>query len=201
MSEPIIIDNFIPEVYQDSLLTMLTGVEFPWNFHPYSVSGFPITDYYTDVPTKEHIQFRHIFVDNNVMKSPFLKFLEPLMVCFQHHTGMKIKSTQRIKTNLLMKQDGPHLQVPHIDDTDFITSQPNRVGKKTLLYYVSGGDGDTVLYNEHYDGKEIGLITRQQTVSPLKGRAVIFDSHQIHSGCCPAVSDYRIVINCVFEGV
>jgi len=197
--DPLIIDDFLPKIYQDSLETMLTGSEFPWTFNSYSVSGYPITDYYTDAPTKEHIQFRHIFVDNNEIKSPFLKFLEPLIVSFQNQMQSKIKYSQRIKTNLLMKQDGPHLQVPHIDDTDFITSVPNRVGKKTLLYYVNGGDGDTVLYNEYYDGETLGLITRQQTVTPKKGRAVIFDSHQIHSGCCPAVSDYRMIINCVFE--
>jgi len=197
--DPLIIDDFLPKTYQDSLETMLTGSEFPWTFNSYSVSGYPITDYYTDAPTKEHIQFRHIFVDNNEIKSPFLKFLEPLIVSFQNQMQSKIKYSQRIKTNLLMKQDGPHLQVPHIDDTDFITSVPNRVGKKTLLYYVNGGDGDTVLYNEYYDGETLGLITRQQTVTPKKGRAVIFDSHQIHSGCCPAVSDYRMIINCVFE--
>jgi hypothetical protein len=196
--DPLIIDDFLPKVYQDSLETMLTGSEFPWTFNSYSVSGHPITDYYTDLPTKEHIQFRHIFVDNNEIKSSFLKFLEPLIVSFQNQMQSKIKYSQRIKTNLLMKQDGPHLQVPHIDDTDFITSVPNRVGKKTLLYYVNGGDGDTVLYNEYYDGETLGLITRQQTVTPKKGRAVIFDSHQIHSGCCPAVSDYRMIINCVF---
>ena len=197
--DPLIIDDFLPKTYQDSLETMLTGSEFPWTFNSYSVSGYPITDYYTDAPTKEHIQFRHIFVDNNEIKSPFLKFLEPLIVSFQNQMQSKIKYSQRIKTNLLMKQDDPHLQVPHIDDTDFITSVPNRVGKKTLLYYVNGGDGDTVLYNEYYDGETLGLITRQQTVTPKKGRAVIFDSHQIHSGCCPAVSDYRMIINCVFE--
>jgi len=197
--DPLIIDDFLPKIYQDSLETMLTGSEFPWTFNSYSVSGHPITDYYTDAPTKEHIQFRHIFVDNNEIKSPFLKFLEPLIVSFQNQMQSKIKYSQRIKTNLLMKQDGPHLQVPHIDDTDFITGVPNRVGKKTLLYYVNGGDGDTVLYNEYYDGETLGLITRQQTVTPKKGRAVIFDSHQIHSGCCPAVSDYRMIINCVFE--
>lgn len=194
---PIIIDDFIPVEYQDSILDMLTGSEFPWNIHPYSVSGWPITDYYTDVPTKEHIQFRHMFVNNNDIHSKFYEYLKPLTICFEMKTGVVISNIQRIKSNLLMKQDGPHLQVPHIDDTDFITSEPNRKGKKTLLYYVNGGDGDTVLYNEYYDGEKVGLLTRQQTVSPKKGRAVIFDSHQIHSGCCPAISDYRVIINMV----
>ena len=41
-------------------------------------------------------------------------------------------------------------------------------------------------------------LTVQQRVSPKKGRAIIFDSHQIHSGQVPENNDYRIVINCIF---
>jgi len=190
--EPTIIDDFIPIAYQDSILGMLTGHEFPWNIHPYSVSRAPITDYYTDVPTKDHIQFRHMFMEDDVSHSKFCEYMKPLTMCFENIYG-SIETRQRIKANLLMKQDGPHLQHPHSDIGGVGTNS------KTLLYYVNDSDGDTVLYNEYYYESTIGLLTRQQTISPKKGRAVIFDSHQIHSACCPAISDYRIVINMILS--
>ena len=36
--EPVVIDDFLPEVYQDSIYNLLTGSEFPWIFHDYSVN-------------------------------------------------------------------------------------------------------------------------------------------------------------------
>ena len=64
---------------------------------------------------------------------------------------------------------------------------------------MDDSDGDTVLYNEYFTKESVGLVTVQQTVAPKKGRAIIFDSNQIHSGTCPSVHDTRMVINCVFD--
>jgi Rps23 Pro-64 3,4-dihydroxylase Tpa1-like proline 4-hydroxylase len=182
----------------------MTGPEFTWIFHNYSVDDPKWSKgldefFYTDQPTKEHIQFRHLFVDNNTNISPFIQYIcGPLMLCFEQNTGMKIKHIQRIKANLLMKQDGPHLQVPHCDGMDLVDGVPVAKGRYTLLYYVDDSDGETMLYDKHYEGQPLGLVKESQRVAAKKGRCVIFDSNQIHSGTCPAVTDYRMVVNCVF---
>ena len=36
--EPLVIDDFIPPLYQDSIYFLLTGDEFPWKFYDFSVS-------------------------------------------------------------------------------------------------------------------------------------------------------------------
>lgn len=196
--DPIIIDNFIPEIYQDSILRLVTGVEFPWTFYPYSVSSYEhTTDYYTDEPTREHIQFRHTFLEDDEDFSNFSQFINPLLIRYQVQMGQDVLYKQRVKTNLLMKQDAPHLQIPHTDGSYVMENGVLSSNRKTLLYYVNDSDGDTILYNEYHTGEPVGELTIQQKVSPKKGRAIIFDSHQIHSGCCPATSDYRIVINCI----
>jgi hypothetical protein len=156
--------------------------------------------YHTDEPTKEHLQFRHVFVKENKAVSDFDQYIDCLRIGFQQITGSSINYTDRIKANLLVSDFfGPNLQPPHVDGMVEKDGIYNSVGKKTLLYYVNDSDGDTVLYNEYFTGEPVGKVTVQQTVSPKKGRAIIFDSNQIHSGTCPAINDIRMVINCVFD--
>jgi len=200
---PIIIDDFLPEIYVESIYKLMGGDQITWSFSKYSTSADPDgleKLYYTDEPVKEHIQFRHIFIDENKIKSPHLQYIAPLIASYENVMG-KIKYTQRIKANLLMPQDGVKLQRPHIDDTgvDAFNSNGYVGNRKTLLYYVNNSDGDTLIYNEKYEGKPVGLVTKQQSISPVKGRAIIFDSNQIHSGHIPTDKKYRLVINCVFE--
>jgi hypothetical protein len=199
--KPIVIDNFIPEAYQQSILTLLTGPEFGWSFFDYSVSDMPLDAYYfTDFPTKEHMQFRHVFYRDDEEVSSFAKYIESLFISYQLHMDSEIKHKQRVKSNLLVKDSfGPHLQPPHVDGMIVRDGEYNSIGKKTLLYYVNDSDGDTVLYNEYFTGESIGKITVQQIVKPVRGRAIIFDSNQIHSGTNPELNNTRMVINCVFD--
>jgi hypothetical protein len=67
------------------------------------------------------------------------------------------------------------------------------------LYYVNNSDGETIIYNEKYEGKPIGKLTVKQRITPVKGRAVLFDANQIHSACIPTEKKYRLIINSVFE--
>jgi hypothetical protein len=197
---PLIIDNFLPSMYQQSIESLVTGSEFPWIFNNYSVSQEPLTQFFhIDEPYKEHIQFRHIFVYDGKIKSDYFKYIVPLFSAFEQTTGKKIKSYFRIKANLLMPQSGTTVQQPHVDNMLEYTRSSIVTDKLTLLYYVNDSDGDTILYNQHYSGKPIGLVTEQQRVSPVKNRAIIFDSNQVHAGSCPNNSDYRMVINIVLE--
>jgi hypothetical protein len=200
--EPIIIDNFLPDVYVDSIYKLLGGDEINWTFHKYSTSGDPELEklFYSPEPTAEHLQFRHLFIDDNKVKSPHLHYISPLIACYENHFG-KIKSTQRIKSNLLVPQAGPTLQRPHADDMEFASydSTGYIANRKTILYYVNNSDGETVIYNEKFNGQPVGELTVKQRIKPVKGRAVIFYSNQLHSACLPVDKRYRLVINCVFQ--
>jgi len=201
--QPIIIDNFIPEVYQDSILYLLTGSEFGWTLNDDS-AGYgdePADKYFhVNIPTKDHIQFRHTFVKENELKSDFLKYIGVLVAEFENTMKARVKYTKRIKSNLLVSnQVGPWIQPPHVDGMNLKDGVVDAIGKYSLLYYVNNSDGDTTLYNEYFTGESVGELTVQQKISPKKGRAVIFDSNQIHSASCPKVNDTRIVINCIFE--
>jgi len=157
--------------------------------------------YKHDNQFKEHIQFKHNFIKNNkIIKPKYFELVKPIIAQLQIETGKKIKSISRMKSNLLMYQKGIKEQYPHVDGFDVTgNGLHDCFGKKTLLYYVNDSDGDTTLYNEYYTGEYINELTVQQKVSPKMGRAVLFDSNQLHAGSGPENSDYRIVINTVFE--
>lgn len=200
MMEPLIIDNFLPELYQKSIFDLLTGHELPWTFHQQSVSEYPLDKhYYTDQPIKEHIQFNHFFVRDDKILSDFYKYIVPLVAGYQAYSGGAALKMQRIKANLLMPQKGPTTHPPHTDGMRLVDGVYNCIGRKTLLYYVNDADGDTLLYNERFVGDPVGCVTKKYSVSPKRGRAVIFDSNQIHSASSPVTSDSRIIINCVFK--
>jgi len=197
--QPIIIDDFLPITFQKSIIDLLTGHEFPWTFFNYSVSEYGLQEhFYTNDPTREHLQFRHGFVKDGKVTSEHYKYIELLKMIFEGHMRTKVNYIHRIKSNLLLTQKGPFIQPPHVDVMDMLDGDTNCLGYKTLIYYVNDSDGDTILYNEHFTGEPVGLVTKQQQISPKQGRAVIFDSNQIHSGSCPSVNDTRLVINCVF---
>ena len=67
-----------------------------------------------------------------------------------------------------------------------------------MIYYVNNTDGDTFIFNERCP-----LLTRQvtldQRITPVKGKAVIFDSSTFHSSSSPINFKSRIVLNLVFK--
>lgn len=199
--DPLIIDDFIPLVFQKSLYDLLCGDEIQWRFSKYSTySKNENRPWFVEEETKEHIQFKHYFVKDNTTKSNFLPYVAPLIAAYENTVGKKISSTMRIKANLLMPQEGTKLQPPHLDDNepDAYREGVYHGDRKVLIYYVNDGDGDTVLYNEKYYGEPVGKLTRQQVITPQRGRAVIFDANQLHSACLPTVKRYRLIINCIF---
>lgn len=201
--EPIVIDDFIPKEYQDSIERLLTSSEFSWEFHDYSVvDEYGAFDdlYQMTEPYQEHIQMRHIFVREDEIKCQNFQYIAPLLDGFMRNTGLSIMGMFRIKSNLLIAQPGVQTQLAHADG--MIVEEDgtfSSVNKKTLLYYVNDSDGDTIFYDKCLYKDPVGEIKRLTSVSPKKGRAIIFDSNHLHGGSCPKESKYRMVINCIFS--
>jgi len=71
----------------------------------------------------------------------------------------------------------------------------------TAIYYVNESDGDTLIFKEKgikhfFNGKELNIKSR---VKNKKGRIVIFNQQNLHTGMPPINSDNRIVINYNFK--
>lgn len=160
-------ENAIPQSAQDELEHILLHWNFPW-FH-YANTNY--TDNVTrlgDVP-----QFTHGFIRDDQANSAFEHIPRTLL------RTMNIPDTDiiRAKANLLCREPQPATHPAHTDD-----NAPH-VG---LIYYVNNSDGDTHFYEK---GKVI------KTVSPKKGRAVMFKGDILHASSSPVSHRYRIVLN------
>jgi len=206
---PIVIDDFLSKQSQDDLEDLLLSSRIQWqhfNTAVYNEGDSPTGIFDVNEPTNDSHQMRHLFIDNNMFTSEWLdvnrggEILDELFDRFEQVTGEYVVYTQRIKSNMLFSGQDVILQPPHVDgSTHDKDGVPVSVGKKTLIYYVMDSDGDTVLYNEKYVGEPIGLLSKQMTVTPKKGRALIFDSNQLHAGSYPTENKVRVVLNCVIK--
>ena len=82
----------------------------------------------------------------------------------------------------------------------------------STIFYFNDSDGNTVIYNERYDGEngeysskaiqEKGLeekLTIQQEIEPKANRMVAFDGLYIHTGSVPAKHNTRVILNSNFS--
>ena len=170
-----IIDDVIPKLYQDKIEAMMTNIRFPWMF-------MNEVTYHNDSALKSQFPnatgtpgFAHLFYDiASEHESSFWDFAFPLFLSFVGNADFRLL---RAKGGLLLPTKLGY-NMPHID-----AECPHT----TALYYVNDSDGDTHFFDEQ------GNVS--DTVTPKKGRLVIFDGHTYHASSCPVQSSHRVVIN------
>jgi len=199
MTETQIIENLIPTSFQNDIEKELlkTGY-FPWYFNPstvdssktYSYNGIGHMENAVDNPQLYHLIINK---ETGITPSNYYNLIYPIFYFLEERTGLSIKDVTRIKANLLMPVNGSvgGVHHPHIDQETPET--------KTLIYYVKDSDGDTITYNEYYDGTKQNKFTIEKQVTPKKGTAVLLDTMRFHSSSLPIKYDSRCVINFVFK--
>lgn len=169
-----IIENLIPVEKQDEIEKIFTSDIFPWYFNETTVNG----NY------NSGFQFVHRVFDNGKVVSDLFPRLVQIMDNFQEKSRLKIKEIVRVKANLLtpvVLSSSTILNTFHRDvDSDSDTSCVS------LIYYVTESDGDTVIL-DHIP------------ISPVKGRAVYFNSSLMHRATNPVNFKRRIILNFVFK--
>jgi hypothetical protein len=97
----------------------------------------------------------------------------------------------RTLSSILFKDKEYAWSYPHVDEAykHFV-----------MVYYVFDSDGDTILYNETYDGltNYENKLTEMATIKPKAGSAIIFDGRRYHSYTRPVENDIRQVFNINF---
>jgi len=78
--------------------------------------------------------------------------------------------------------------MPHVD----IVGETHLI---SAIYYANDADGDTVIFNQRYDSADLSNLTVKKTITPKRGRLVVFDGNLLHSSNTPRTADVRIVIN------
>ncbi len=189
-----IIDNFLDETLSEELENfLLHSVNFPWFFVDFGTCPKQDLDKYPAYAANDRPQFGHSFY-NTSYSSNYYPLVNILVKKLEELENTNYFSRLiRIKANLILQDklfDKDSYHFPHVDQFDAKTI--------SLLYYVNNSDGDTFLFDEEKLGNTLTLKNR---VSPVKNRAVLFESHRLHASSSPINSKFRCVINAVFHKV
>jgi hypothetical protein len=191
-------ENLISSSYQSAVFDLVSSRTFEWFF----------ADRTYDTKDKERTDgdtflFSHLLSSKyNNSNSKYYDFVAPLILSTQDAFNINIKEIIRVKFNMTVKiSDSSIVHPPHVD-----TLSDDCV---SVVYYLHDSDGCTVLYDEILNSRdkekfETGGFSNFnyriiQSVSPRKGRAVLFNSNRLHSSSTPCMSDRRMVLNCVFR--
>tara|TARA_B100001939_G_C16944189_1_gene619521 strand:+ start:2350 stop:2922 length:573 start_codon:yes stop_codon:yes gene_type:complete len=189
--KPLIIDNLLPDIIHKNIsddlleqkyyvLDNLSGEKSPKQ----QIENISITDNQVGLGTT-------IFDGKvGVVDKERFGVYSLLIDYMQDKTDFKVHKLFRIRIgiNLNINTQGTHN--PHIDF---------KFPHNTLLFYVNDADGDTVFYEEFYNGYEQDKYNVQMTNTPKANQAVLFNGLQYHSSSNPIKSQYRAAININFE--
>jgi hypothetical protein len=189
---PVIIDDFLPKFYNDSIYYQVTSSTFPW-YIPYSSSGVKFAGKIlgdTSIVDNQ-IGAAHVLFSKGEggINSSFYFLFHPIINAIEDRFNTKINDLLRIRLGRTLNTNQEGSLSPH---TDFYTPH------KTVLCYVNESDGDTVFYKERYEGNQIEEFNVEFKNSPKCGQAILFDGLQYHSSGVPKNYADRITININF---
>jgi hypothetical protein len=175
-----VIDNFLPQAYQDAIQNLMLKPTFPWylNVETSAVYGTAVAH----KTTTDGPQFTHTLFRDGHQYSEHHDFLSLIMHHLMLTEGVDTTGLIRAKANLnIPANDYPkdHHYVAHTDC-------PSHHGYITAIYYVNDSCGDTKFFTP--SGEVTGSI------SPKKGRLVYFDGGTYHAGRPPENNGLRCVL-------
>jgi len=195
LSDVQIIDDLLPETYSKEILDLFTDSKFPWFYNPnisYLDDNFNNRFTNNDSRLKDTDAFIHGFMVQGQKNSPYFDLIRPVLYFLEQRTQINISNLIRIRGVFVHKNPmfGDYINIPHVD-----ISFPHN----TLIYYVNDTDGDTVIFEEKYNGDiDYSKKTIKQTITPKKNRAVLFNGMHYHTGSVPK-DNHRLVINFNFS--
>lgn len=113
---------------------------------------------------------------------------------FAKKFNIKNKKIIRAKSNITTKTIEKKPSWPHVDSVN---------NHFVFLYYVNDSDGDTILYNQKYSGKQYyqNNLKIFKTISPKAGSAIFFNGLYFHTYSAPLENNIRCVINVNLEDI
>jgi hypothetical protein len=191
-----IIDNFLPEDFQNYSNELLTGSNFPWYFNAATIVDKNLVKHLLDSKTYDVPQFTHTFVREGQNTSGASNLFAPIVQFLVANEDLGSFEINRVKANLTWPSincSTDHHCPAHVD----ITEDVKRPLKGfTAIYYVNDSDGDTIFFKDRTDlNVDLEEITR---VTPKKGRLVLFDMNVVHAGQVPINTQSRVVLNMNF---
>ena len=173
-----IIENFLPEEYQNAMEESVLNGETQWTFNrftAYKSSAYNVSD-----ELKKNISsFRHVVYQNGSVVDPKLYDLFRIIP-----DKLGAKRIHNMICQLQLVTSGTHTPIKHVDLPNFV------VPYYSAVYYINKSDGPTVLYNQ--DGTEMVRCEHE------RGKVIMFDGNIQHHASRPT-TDIRCIMNFCFE--
>jgi hypothetical protein len=141
--------------------------------------------------TQQRPGFSHYFVKDKQEVSKYNQNMMKILnnatakINFKRKDVLQGRSFLQLPLNLIDRR----IDAPHVD-----ADQPHLV----VLYYVNDSDGETVIYENKFQGYEnvpmFKDLQEKQRVTPKAGRVVLFDGFYWHTSCQPE-HNVRCIVN------
>lgn len=181
-------NKLLSEQHAEHIAGILLGGRFP-NYYRANINSGGITDRYENEHTATG--FSHNYFDDGAKQSDALDVVMPYLWALLDRNNLILENLLRARSVLTFPMGMQHEGFPHID----MTALSNY---KTAIVYVAGLDGDTILYNEMFDGNMLPdpkNLTELCRITPVPNSGIVFDGHRYHTGLLPETSKVRLVLN------
>jgi hypothetical protein len=180
-----LLENIIPNDYQDHLEKVLLGNQLPLFLNSKNVDLDNKTAF-TDKNAKFSFRLNHSFIEGGQLVSEHWKLIEPLTI--------EIVKALNIPPKLSSCKLNINFPVNHFLDTDYYPPHYDTTDKGIVaIYYVNNSDGDT-LFMDSVKGEddEFKIV---KTLTPKKGALAYFPENVLHTNRPPQQTQARCVIN------
>lgn len=187
-NESFTLENFLTEEQEDTIYDFITNYTFPWSYYSGTVlPSIKANDYIITIGINPPQFVRPI----DIKSCPYVDLLAPILNTLVNYYNANLQ-IMKMKFNLLHKNSDSMHHYPHtdIDEVD--------ENIKTAIYYVNNTDGDTYIFNEKAP-KQKDEVSVYKTVTPKKGKMLVFNSNQFHASSSPINNNIRLVLNIVFK--
>lgn len=188
-----VIDNIIPISHQEEIKNTLLGCSFPWYFSDDITFGKSLLE--KEQLGTPHPANAHLFRQHCKTHSAYFDLIAPIATIGAEIAGYKFNDIYQARS---------FLQYPL--NNKFVSNKTDRLhidlpfNHLVVLYYVIDSDGDTLIVDktrvgnkeEYHHTIEDNKIT--QRITPVQGRAVIFDGKYYHTAEQPQ-TNMRCIIN------
>jgi hypothetical protein len=183
--------NFLTQSQIEDYYNLVSGQDFPYYFHP--VTSIVTDSSYQCLDVGKYIDpfFVHRLYSNKnyVTNHEYFHFLMIPFFTFAEKEGVQVKTILRAKVNLSVSNQLDIKSSPHVDYP---------FDHNVFIYYFNDSDGDTVIYNEKYNGEDPGQLSEMLRIKPEAGKGIMFNGLRYHAPSVPKFSSHRIVLNVSF---
>lgn len=189
-----VIDDFISKQQADEIEQYFMSTSFKWNYLENTVSTvFRPRFNYTDKLVDSEQLVNLILGDTQIYDEAAFSYIKPIIDRVIELKNIKDLYIDRVKANTLFQNKEFKSEFFNCPHTDLASNETN-----SLIYYINHSDGDTYFFNNFIQESNFDLEV-DRTVTPTKGRAVLFKSNQYHASSNPINSKRRLVINIIFK--